>query len=84
MLENVLNWAVSQLGGMKPKREKNAITPVIEEQLQILLPLAQTKGIQMECQLAPEAQLTVDKNHLGVIVRNLLHNAVKFTHSGVK
>lgn len=84
MLENVLNWAVSQLGGMRPQQEKIAITSVIEEQMQLLVPAAQAKGIQMEGQVSSETQLTIDKNHSGVMVRNLLHNAIKFTHSGGK
>lgn len=84
MLENVLNWAVSQLGGMRPQKEQTAIAPVIEEQMQLLVPAAQAKGIQIECQVSSETQLTIDRNHLGVMVRNLLHNAIKFTHSGGK
>ena len=84
MLENVLNWAVSQLGGMRPQKEKTAIAPVIEEQMQLLVPAAQAKGIQIECQVSSETQLTIDRNHLGVMVRNLLHNAIKFTHLGGK
>jgi signal transduction histidine kinase len=84
MLDNVLNWAMSQLGGMRPQKEKIAIAPVIEEQMQLLMPVAQAKGIQLTQQVLSETQLTVDKNHLGVMVRNLLHNAIKFTHSGGK
>jgi signal transduction histidine kinase len=84
MLENVLNWAVSQLGGMQPKREKTFLLPVIEEQMQLLAPVAKAKEIQMKYQIPSEVQLEVDKNHLAVIVRNLLHNAIKFTRLGGK
>lgn len=79
MLENVLNWSLSQLGGMRPKKESISIFPVLEEQLTLLQQSAKAKNILIELHVPPKAQLTVDKNHFAIIVRNLLHNAVKFT-----
>lgn len=84
MLENVLNWSLSQMNGMRPIIEKVKINPMIEEQIRPLKPVAKAKNIQLEYRVLPETQIMMDKNHLGVIVRNLLQNAIKFTHSGGK
>lgn len=84
MLENVLNWSISQMGGMHPKITKTTIFSIIEEQIQLLETVAEAKNILVENQIPPEASLLVDKNHLMIIVRNLLQNALKFTDSGGK
>ena len=82
ILQNVLHWSVSQLGGMLAHVETMAISPIVEEQIQLLQSIAQTKGIQLVNQIPTEVQLRVDKNHLAIIFRNLLQNALKFTKAG--
>ena len=82
MLENVLNWSVSQMEGIHPKVESLHLAPIIEEQIQVILPVAQAKGIHITNLIPAEAQLNADKNHIAVIFRNLLQNALKFTNPG--
>ena len=79
MLDNVLHWSISQLGGMKPHPKTTFVLPIIEAEIKLLHASAQAKGIKMTSLVAPEAQLMVDSNHLAIIIRNLLQNAIKFT-----
>jgi signal transduction histidine kinase len=82
MLENVLDWSVSQMGGMKSLRESIEIESIVAKQIQLLMPVANAKEIRLKYQVPVEARMLVDKNHLEIIVRNLLQNSIKFTHSG--
>lgn len=82
MLDNVLHWSMSQMGGMRPQQEKITVLPIIEEQIQLLTPVAKVKNLAIINTIPQEAQLWADKNQLAIIVRNLLHNAIKFTHEG--
>lgn len=84
MLDNVLNWALSQMRGIRPNIETIALAPIIEDAMATLTPVAQSKHIGIFNGISPEVQLWVDKNHAAVIFRNLLQNAIKFTPSGGK
>ena len=82
MLENLLNWVVSQLGGIHPNKENVSILPIVEEQLQLLSSAANTKEIALHTSINANQTLVIDKNHLAVILRNILQNAIKFTPKG--
>ena len=45
-------------------------------------PIAQDKGIHINQVIPESTTIDVDRDHLALIVRNLLQNALKFTHSG--
>lgn len=84
MLDNVLNWSVSQMRGIRPKMEKVAVLPIIEDEIEVMLPIGEAKNIQIINKINAEVRLLIDKNHLAVIVRNLLQNALKFSSPGSK
>ncbi|WP_080056640.1 sensor histidine kinase [Spirosoma aerolatum] len=82
VLENLLNWAMSQMGGIYPRFNAINLFPVVDEQISLLRPIAETKGINLVNALPSDIPLTADANQLGVVFRNLLQNALKFTHTG--
>lgn len=82
MLENVLHWAISQMTEIKPKKEAVNISTIVSEQIDLVAPIAKDKGIDIKQNIPTDLMLTVDKNHLALIIRNLLQNALKFTNSG--
>lgn len=82
VLENLLDWVVSQLGGMKPRAQRVLIATLVAEQVQLVMPTAQAKGVTLIEQIPAEEALFIDQYHLAVIVRNLLQNALKFTSRG--
>ena len=82
MFENVLHWSISQMRGIKAKREKVNVKDLIEEQIGLLEPIAKGKGINISHNIPSDFEWTVDKNHLALTLRNLLQNALKFTKAG--
>lgn len=84
MLDNVLNWSITQMRGIHPRIEKLPVRPIIEDEIEVLQPTAEAKNITIVQEIPDEAELLVDKNHAAVIFRNLLQNAIKFTPSGGK
>ena len=82
MLENVLHWAVTQMDGMTPKRENVNVSEVLKEQIALVEPMANDKKIQIQQSITTDVQLNMDKNHLALILRNVLQNALKFTNKG--
>jgi signal transduction histidine kinase len=81
MLDNILNWSISQMGGMIPKVTENNLYSIIEEQLSLYRPVASSKNIEMINDICKDAIVFADTNHLKIIFRNLLQNAIKFTNS---
>lgn len=81
MLQNVLHWSMSQMSGMVVRAEELAVFPLVEEQIHLLNSVAQSKQIHILNQIPTDAHLLIDKNHLMVIIRNLLQNALKFTRA---
>ena len=84
MLENLLHWSISQMGGFKPKAEQVEVAGVVIEQIALLSPTGYIKKIEVEQLIPNDFVVKVDKNHLRLIVRNLLQNALKFTPTGGK
>ena len=82
MLENLLNWSMTQMGGLKPEFENVAVASVVAQQIEWQAAVAKEKNIEIWNNILPEAQLKIDRNHLGLIIRNLLQNALKFTPDG--
>lgn len=82
MFDNLLNWALSQMGGIRAKPASVAVSSLLDEEINLLLPVANTKQIKISHQLPPNLRIMVDPNHLAIILRNLLQNALKFSHPG--
>ncbi|WP_428666185.1 tetratricopeptide repeat-containing sensor histidine kinase [Runella sp.] len=79
--ENMLHWAITQMEGMKTKVEIINVAAVINEQISLLEPIAKGKQIEIQQFIPDDITLEVDKNHFVLIIRNLLQNALKFTHT---
>ena len=57
------------------------IAAVVAEQIALVEPIAKSKGIVIKQPITSDAMIEIDKNHLALIIRNLLQDALKFTHS---
>jgi PAS domain S-box-containing protein len=82
MMENLLLWARSQLDGYKIDK---SICMMYDEFLlvwKIYKENALKKGINLESKIPKNHQVLMDRNHLQMILRNLLNNAIKFTPEG--
>ena len=83
LLENLLTWSKIQMGTLKMRPEIFNIQEATNESLKLLESSASSKGIIIENQLKPH-WIYGDKNMINVVIRNLIHNSIKFTESGGK
>lgn len=82
ILDNAINWAMSQMEGLKPKVIKLNVSEIIEEKIVTLLPTQRAKQIKIQNQVSPIAEVIFDKNNFQIVINNLLQNALKFTNFG--
>jgi signal transduction histidine kinase len=79
LLENLLQWSLSQSGKLEPEPEKFDITNLLQKLHQSLEPMAVEKNIEFVFSDAEAVQIFGDQKMLETVVRNLIQNAIKFT-----
>ncbi|WP_266205354.1 sensor histidine kinase [Pontibacter kalidii] len=87
LLENLLQWASSQAGADHSMRFEPVplqIGEVVQRNLELLQDTAAAKQIECQVQVPGELKVYADANMLDFLVRNLLHNAIKFSETGGK
>jgi signal transduction histidine kinase len=82
LLITLLDWSKSQQGKIVYHSEYNLVYLVIENVLNTLMPMAANKNIELINQNSKEISVYADTNMLSTIIRNLVSNAIKFTHPG--
>ncbi len=82
--ENLLEWALSEKGMIKPSHEEVNLLDLINRNVALAQRDAASKGIKLHVDIDDQLVLSLDKNMFSTVVRNLLTNAIKFTpHRGV-
>ncbi|MDH4226072.1 MAG: sensor histidine kinase, partial [Deltaproteobacteria bacterium] len=79
MLENLLHWALSQMGKLEVHPESFEIAASLETELKVLSELAAKKDIWMHQDIPPGVRVLGDIQMINTVTRNLLTNAIKFT-----
>ncbi|MDN5214536.1 hybrid sensor histidine kinase/response regulator [Fulvivirgaceae bacterium BMA12] len=80
LLDNLLNWSLSQLGDKKIEINELDLLPIIEKNIKLIHIAAFQKNIDIQVEdIKDDLKLMGDANMLNLIFRNLLSNAVKFT-----
>lgn len=80
MLDNILHWAKAGMdGGIKTEMKKASPMPLINQIVEQTKPLLDAKHQSCVVEGSKEIELIYDSNLLSVIIRNLLHNAIKFS-----
>lgn len=79
LLENLLQWTISQTDGLTAKPETCSAYLLTEENIRLLKETASAKYIRIINQVDPQLMIYADKNMLSTVLRNLLSNAIKFT-----
>lgn len=82
MLNNLLNWARFQLQGMVTQPESLCLKQVAYENMALFNDLSQNKNIDVINAIDERTHVHVDHDHLNLIIRNILSNALKFTNPG--
>ncbi|MDB5272339.1 MAG: hypothetical protein JWO58_706 [Chitinophagaceae bacterium] len=80
LINNVLLWANSQTGNISFNPVRVSLNELVEENIQLLRPMASHKKILLINHLKEDHLLFADPHMIHTIFRNLLANAIKFTH----
>lgn len=81
LTDNLLRWAQSQSESLEPAMMPLNIHEVLEECLEIYRPIAADKSILIKYDQQEHMLVWADRNMLRTICRNLINNAIKFTHN---
>ena len=82
LLDNLLEWARIQRGYIDVKKEELHLNDLIPESIELLLPVAATKGIKVRINIKQNCSVFADENSIRTIIRNLFSNAIKYTSGG--
>ncbi|WP_256004158.1 sensor histidine kinase [Pedobacter deserti] len=83
MLFNLLNWTKSQMeGGVTVNLQELNLNESVEGCLKVQRAAALEKMITIRNLTAPDASIVADPDMFSLIIRNLVNNAIKFTHTG--
>lgn len=80
LLENLLDWSRSQTGGLIIEKTKLDIHKIASDNIILLESHAVKKGIQFYNDVYPGTTCFADFNMTNTVLRNILSNAVKYTH----
>jgi signal transduction histidine kinase len=81
MMDNLLQWASSQMKGMRVSGDDFDITAVLNREFELLVSLAKQKDISLTHQLPHTIMVYGDPDMIRLVLRNLISNAIKFTPS---
>ncbi len=80
LLQELLIWSKSQRGLLDFNPSAANLRELCQESIDIVGAAALNKSIWINCLVDPKIFIDVDNNMLSTILRNLLTNAIKFTH----
>jgi signal transduction histidine kinase len=81
-LENLLQWANSQMTGWSQTPSTLVLHDHVSRCVNLFTEAAKVKEITMTNHVDEHDQVIADPNQLELIVRNLIHNAIKFSSNG--
>ncbi len=84
LLENLLDWSSSQTGKIKINIERINLKLLVSENISLLNRKAFIKKIHLINTVFYDSFVFADKNMLNTVIRNLISNAIKFTHTNGK
>lgn len=82
LVENLLSWARIQTSTIQYNPVRLEVNKLITDRLDLYRNIAEAKGIHFENQLEEDLIGYADLDILEAVLRNLTHNAIKFTPSG--
>ncbi len=82
LLENLLNWAKSQMQGMKVYAKMINLKAISEDCIDLLTPIADKKHVKITNHIKTSLVAFADNEMVKLIIRNLMSNAIKFTTTG--
>ncbi|MCB1156712.1 MAG: hybrid sensor histidine kinase/response regulator [Leptospiraceae bacterium] len=82
-LENLLQWAQSQMKGITTIKKPFFLNPIILKVFDFFKETARVKNIKISIEVNESIQILADEEQIRLVLRNLLSNSIKFTdHDG--
>ena len=82
LLENMLHWAKSQMGGMKLNSADFELTRVIDQSIRLMQSQADAKSLTLKNDSNNNVYVYADEALVDIVIRNLVNNAIKFSRKG--
>ncbi|UPK66930.1 tetratricopeptide repeat-containing sensor histidine kinase [Chitinophaga filiformis] len=79
MMDNLLQWASSQMKGIHVTPDDFDISAVLKSEFELLQSLAKQKEITLTHELQRPIMVYADPDMIRLVLRNLISNAIKFT-----
>lgn len=81
-LDNLLLWARSQLGSMSTAPQNISLASMVADKVSVFETIGGSKNVTLKASVENDIHVHADPNHLSLILRNLISNAIKFSHTG--
>jgi signal transduction histidine kinase len=81
-LNTLLQWSLSQMKGITANPVPLDAAELVQELLPLYSETAQQKHISLTVAVPPHSLVYFDPNHLALVLRNLISNALKYTPAG--
>lgn len=78
-LDNLLRWSISQFQGIKVLSEKVALADIVEKMIPLFKQPADRKNIMFQVEDV-DFFILADPDHLMLVLRNLVSNAIKYSY----
>jgi signal transduction histidine kinase len=82
MVDNLLHWSTQQISGIHYQPADHTLGQILNTTIDMQKSLAESKNIQLITQYDPSEIIYADKDMIQMAIRNLLQNAIKFSHKG--
>ncbi|HEX8952390.1 MAG TPA: ATP-binding protein, partial [Polyangia bacterium] len=82
MIRGLLDAASLDAGRLRLDCADHALKPIVDEILDGVAPLAQDNDVRLDCGIAADVAVFVDRDRIQQVLANLVGNAVKFTRPG--
>lgn len=79
-LENLLHWAYSQMRGANVQKQALKVANYVQQIAYLYEAALSQKNINLTWNVPQDLEIYADKEHLKVALRNIVGNAIKFSH----
>lgn len=82
LLTNLLEWSRLQTGNFSFEKSEFSLGGIVNHVLSIFSDSFEAKNLKLIKETDCEINVTADQNMIEAVIRNLVSNAIKFTHDG--
>jgi len=82
LLDNLLNWSLSQMGKIPYRPKTIPLNEIAEDTITLFEGVSQSKNISIVPAIASNLSIFADERAVSTIFRNLINNAIKFSEIG--